>query len=88
MPFTSSCTLQVYPNPTSTYANAQVTLAQPLVLNGYIYNSMNMLVAQKQQQGFVGTNAMIIYVGTLPAGIYSFRMLYGNQVCTSTFVKL
>ena len=88
MPFTSSCTLQVYPNPTSTNANAQVTLAQPLVLNGYIYNSMNMLVAQKQQQGFVGTNAMSIYVGTLPAGIYSFRMLYGNQVCTSTFVKL
>ena len=88
MPFTSSCTLQVYPNPTSTHASAVITLAQPLVLNGYIYNSTSMLVAQKQQQGFVGNNTMSIYVGGLPAGIYSFRLLYGNQVCTSTFVKM
>ena len=88
MPFTSNCTLQVFPNPTSTNANAMVTLAQPMVLNGYIYNSSNMLVAQKQQQGFVGNNTMSIYVGGLPAGIYSFRLLYGGQVCTSTFVKL
>ncbi len=88
MPFTSNCTLQVYPNPTSTNANAMVTLAAPMVLNGYIYNSTNMLVAQKQQQGFVGNNTMSIYVGGLPAGIYSFRLLYGGQVCTSTFVKL
>ena len=88
MPFTNNCSLQVYPNPTSAYANAMITLAQPLILNGYIYNNMNMLVAQKQQQGFVGNNTMSINVGSLPAGIYTFRLLYGNQICNSTFVKL
>ena len=87
MPFTTTCNLQVYPNPATTYANANITLAQPLQLNAYIFNSMNMLVAQKQQQGFVGTNVISIYTGNLPAGIYSYRVVYGNQTCSSNFVK-
>ena len=87
MPFTTTCNLQVYPNPVSTYANANITLAQPLQLNAYIFNSMNMLVAQKQQQGFVGTNVISIYTGNLPAGIYSYRVVYGNQTCSTNFVR-
>ncbi len=87
IPVTNSCTLQLYPNPASSIVNAHVTLAQPLLLNALIYNTMNMLVAQKQQQGIVGNNIVSINIANLPAGIYTLRLLYGNQVCTQTFVK-
>ena len=88
MPGTSSCALQVYPNPASTVINAGVTLIQPLILNAYVYNGMNMLVAQKQQQGVVGSNTVSINIASLPAGAYSVRLYYGNNLCTSTFLKL
>ena len=88
MPGTGSCALQVYPNPASTVINAGITLIQPVILNAYVYNSMNMLVAQKQQQGVVGTNTVSINIANLPAGVYSVRLYHGNEVCTSTFLKL
>ncbi len=87
MPFTTSCTLQVYPNPANNYANANITLAQPQILYAYIYNNMNMLVAQKQQQGFVGTNVMSINIGSLPSGIYTYRLVHGKDVCSANFIK-
>jgi len=87
MPGTSSCALQVYPNPTSSVINAAVTLTQPLMLYAYVYNGMNMQVAQKQQQGIVGNNTVSIPVYNLPAGVYTLRLAYGNQVCSSTFIK-
>ena len=88
VPGTSTCVLPVYPNPASTVINAAVALTQPLPLNAYIYNSMNMLVAQKQQQGVVGLNTVSINIANLPAGVYSVRLYYGNNLCTSTFIKL
>jgi PKD repeat protein len=87
MPFTTTCNLQVYPNPASTVANVSITLAQPTVLYAYVYNSMNMLVAQKVQQGFVGTNTVSVVTANLPSGIYRFRLVHGNNVCYATFVK-
>lgn len=87
MPFTTSCNLQVYPNPASAYANTLITLAQPTTLYAYVYNSMNMLVAQKVQQGFVGTNTVSIATANLPAGIYRFRLVHGNDVCYASFIK-
>ena len=87
MPFTTTCNLQVTPNPATTYANVSITLAAPTMLYAYVYNSMNMLVAQKVQQGFVGTNTVSVYTGNLPAGIYHFRLVHGNDVCNATFVR-
>ena len=87
MPLITTCNLQVYPNPATNYANANITLAAPTMLYAYVYNSMNMLVAQKQQQGFVGINTVSISTGNLPSGIYHFRLVHGNGVCNATFVK-
>lgn len=87
IPGTSSCAVQVYPNPTSSIVNAAVTLTQPLMLYAYVYNGMNMQVAQKQQQGIVGNNTVSIPVYNLPAGVYTLRLVYGTQVCSSTFIK-
>jgi PKD repeat protein len=84
---TSTCTLQVYPNPATTFANAIVTLTQPSTLTATVFNSLNIQVAQQQQQGFVGNNAISVGIANLPAGVYIFRLVYGTQVCYATFVK-
>lgn len=87
LPGTNVCTLQAFPNPASTIINTTVTLAQPQLINAFIYNSINALVAQKQQQGVVGTNIISMNIATLPAGIYTIRVLYGGQVCYAPFIK-
>ena len=87
MPTVNTCSLQVYPNPATTIINASVTLVQPALISATIYNNMAVLVAQKQQQGVVGNNLVSINIATLPAGIYTIRVLYGNQICYATFIK-
>ncbi len=87
IPTTNTCTLQVYPNPATTIINASVTLVQPVLISTSIYNNMAVLVAQKQQQGIVGNNLISINIATLPAGNYTIRVLYGNQICYATFIK-
>ncbi len=87
IPATNNCSLQLFPNPASSIVNANISLAQPLLLNAFVYNTLNMLVAQKQQQGVVGNNTVSINIAALPAGIYTLRLLYGGQVCTATFIK-
>ena len=87
LPISTVCNLQVYPNPASGVINALVTLTQPVTLNAYIYNTANVLVAQKVQQGVVGSNTVSLNIATLPSGVYTFRLVYGNQVCYATFIK-
>ena len=86
-PTTSLCNLNLYPNPASTVVTGRITLAQPLILYAFIYNSQNMLVAQKIQQGAVGLNNVPVNIANLPAGIYRYRLYYGFQTCVSTFFK-
>jgi PKD repeat protein len=87
LPGTNVCTLQAFPNPASSIVNAIVTLAQPQIINATIYNSQNVLVSQTQQQGVVGINTISMNIATLPAGIYTIRILYGGQVCYAPFIK-
>jgi Secretion system C-terminal sorting domain len=87
LPGTNTCTLQAYPNPASTVINTTVTLVQPQLINAFIYNSMNALVAQKQQQGVVGLNTISINIAALPSGIYTIKVMYGGQVCYAPFIK-
>ncbi len=87
LPGTNVCTLQAFPNPASTIINTSVTLAQPQLINAFIYNSTNALVAQKQQQGIVGLNTISMNIAALPAGIYTIRVMYGGQVCYAPFIK-
>ncbi len=83
-----NCSLQVYPNPANTQVNLNIYLAQPQMINAYIYNSQNMLVKEKHQQGFTGNNLVAIPVANLVAGTYTMRVVYGNSVCYAQFVKL
>ncbi|MFN0082244.1 MAG: PKD domain-containing protein [Ferruginibacter sp.] len=87
MPTATICNLQVYPNPATSVANVSITLVQPTSLYAYVYNNLNMLVAQKVQPGFVGTNTVSVVTANLPSGIYRFKLVHGTSVCNATFVK-
>ena len=84
----NSCILQAYPNPTSTVINVNVTLPQAEMIHAYIYNSQNILVREKHQQGVSGNNLVTMPVNDLPAGIYHIKLIYGNSVCYATFQRL
>ena len=83
----TACSLQLYPNPATSSINAVVILPSAMLIHASIYNTMNMLVAQKEQQGAVGTNTVNINIGSLAAGVYTLQLVYGNQVCHATFIK-
>jgi PKD repeat protein len=87
MPTANTCSLNIYPNPATIFANVIVTLTQPSILTATIFNSQNVQVAQKQQQGYVGNNAISVSIANIPAGAYIFRLVYGSQICYATFIK-
>jgi PKD repeat protein len=84
----SACTLQAFPNPASVNVNVNVYLTQPEMIHAYVYNSQNVLVRDKHQQGFTGNNLVTIDVHNLPAGQYNMKVITGNRVCYATFQKL
>lgn len=84
---TNACTLQAYPNPATSLINVNVVLTAPETINTYIYNVLNVLVAQKQQAGVAGNNLVTMEVGTLPAGPYTIKVLHGGSVCYGQFQK-
>ncbi len=81
------CLLQAYPNPATTVINVAVQLQQPEMIHTYIYNSLNILVRDKNQQGVAGANTVTINVATLPAGLYTVKAVYGNKICYARFTK-
>lgn len=83
----TSCTLQAYPNPASTSVSVNVYLNTAEMINAYIYNSLNVLVAQKQQAGVTGNNVVTMNVATLPAGMYTIKVIHGNSICYAQFQK-
>jgi hypothetical protein len=82
------CYLQAYPNPASSYINLSMSLNQPQTVNVQVFNSMNVLVKQRSFPGAAGGNTFAIYVGDLMPGSYNVRVVYGNSVCYSRFMKL
>ena len=84
----TTCTLQAFPNPVSTTVNVNVSLTQPQMIYAYVYNSLNVLVLDKHQQGYTGNNLVSMQVNNLPAGQYTIRLVYGNSVCYASFQKL
>ncbi len=81
------CLLQAYPNPATTVINVAVQLQQPEMIHTYIYNSLNVLVRDKNQQGVAGANTVTINIATLPAGLYTVKAIYGNKICYARFTK-
>jgi len=87
IPNTSACSMQVFPNPASTVIHATAYLNAPTVINAYIYNSSQIQVRHKEQQGIAGNNVVEINIQTLPSGIYTFKLVYNGHTCTATFLK-
>ncbi len=84
----NACLLQAYPNPATSLVNVNVTLLQPEMIHAYVFNSQNMLVREKHQQGISGNNMVTININDLPAGLYTIKLIYGNKTCYARFQKL
>ncbi|MEO5985234.1 MAG: PKD domain-containing protein [Ferruginibacter sp.] len=85
---TNNCNIQPFPNPATSSININVYLNQPQIIHLYFYNSTNNLVKEKHINGVAGNNLITVAIGDLAPGIYTLKILRGNDVCTSTFVKL
>jgi hypothetical protein len=83
-----NCNLQPYPNPATNSVSANVFLYQPQMIDVFIYNSMNVLVKEKHQQGYTGNNVVSLPIENLIAGIYTMKVMHGGIVCYAQFVKL
>jgi Secretion system C-terminal sorting domain len=84
----SVCELQAFPNPASNLINVTILLAQPGMIDAYVYNTMNVQVREKHQQGVSGNNLVSINVNDLVAGLYTIKVKYGDRVCYARFNKL
>ncbi len=82
------CQLTAYPIPASTEVHINVPLTAPDMINVYVYNTLNVLVLEKHQQGVVGNNIVTLAIGNLVPGFYTARVIYGNHYCNSAFQKL
>ena len=81
------CELQAFPNPTSSIINVAVFIAQPEMIHAYVYNTLNVQVREKHQQGVAGNNVVSINVNDLTAGLYTIKIIYGNKTCYARFNK-
>lgn len=84
----AECTLSAYPNPAINQVTFSVQLTQPVIIHLFIYNSLNVLVKQKDQQGSTGNNVITTNIESLDRGVYNVKVIYGNRVCYSRFYKI
>lgn len=84
----TACTLTAYPNPTHNNISVNVQLLQPQIIHVYIYNSLNILVKHKYQQGSTGNNVVTTNIEGFVPGFYSIKVIYGDRVCYSRFQKI
>lgn len=82
------CELQAYPNPTSNLINVNVFLNHPGPIDTYIYNTLNVQVKEKHQQGSAGNNLVTVNINDLVPGLYTIKVKYGDKVCYARFNKL
>ncbi len=85
---TNSCFIQTFPNPATTIVNLNVYLSLPQMIDVYFYNYSNTLIREKHQPGVVGNNTVSVSIASLPTGIYRMKVVRGNMICYSSFVKL
>ncbi|MBC7890171.1 MAG: PKD domain-containing protein [Ferruginibacter sp.] len=82
------CELQAFPNPAHNQVNVNVHLLQPEMIHALVYNAMNVLVKEKNQQGNAGNNTVAININDLLPGLYTIKLIYGNKTCYARFTKL
>ena len=84
----NSCNLQPYPNPAGNSVSVNVFLGIPQMIDVYVYNTSNIQVKEKHQQGVTGNNIVTLNTNDLLPGIYIMKVIHGNDVCYTTFLKL
>jgi PKD repeat protein len=84
----NGCQLQAFPNPATNSVAVNVYLTQPESIHASVYNSLNVLVLDKTQQGLAGNNVVNFNIAALAAGLYTIRFVYGTHVCYARFQKL
>lgn len=84
----TACTLTSYPNPSTSQVSVALQLTSPEMIHVYIYNSLNILMKQKEQQGTTGNNIVTTNIEGLTPGWYTIKVIYGNRVCYSKFQKI
>jgi len=84
----TACTLTSYPNPATNQVTVSIPLTAPEMIHVYIFNSLNILVKQKDQQGSTGNNNVSTNIEGLVPGWYTIKVIYGNHVCYSKFQKI
>ncbi|MBK7308188.1 MAG: PKD domain-containing protein [Chitinophagaceae bacterium] len=82
------CELQAFPNPAASIVSVNLFLTQPEMIYATVYNNLNVVVLQQNQQGNTGNNVVTLQVNNLIAGQYNIRLVYGNRVCYARFQKL
>ena len=84
----TACTLTSYPNPSTNQVSVALQLTSSQMIHVYIYNSLNILVKQKEQQGTTGNNIVTTNIEGMTPGWYTIKVIYGNRVCYSKFQKI
>ena len=84
----TACTLTSYPNPATNQVTVGIQLTGPEMIHVYIFNSLNILVKQKDQQGSTGNNIVTTNIERLIPGWYTIKVIHGNHVCYSKFQKI
>jgi PKD repeat protein len=82
------CDFQTYPNPANSLLNVAVHLLQKERIQVLVYNAMNVLVKEIKQEGNIGNNTVTINIKDWLPGLYSIKVIYGNNSCYSRFTKL
>ncbi len=76
-----------YPNPFSSFTTIEYDLLQFGTVEISILNQFGQEVDKISQHGQKGTNRLTWDAGSLPAGIYVFRIMAGNRTGTRKMVK-
>ena len=84
----TACTLTAFPNPSINNVSVNVALTAPELIHVYVYNSLNVLVKHKEQQGITGNNLVTTNIEGLVPGWYTIKVIYGNHICYSKFQKI
>ena len=84
----TACTLTSYPNPATNQVTVGIQLTGPEMMHVYIFNSLNILVKQNDQQGSTGNNIVTTNIERLIPGWYTIKVIHGNHVCYSKFQKI
>lgn len=87
-PPTTTCVLSAYPNPATSQVSVNVLLTSPEMIHAYVYNSLNVVMREKHQQGNTGNNLVSFELTGLVPGNYTIKLIYGNRVCYAQFQKL